>query len=56
MYGNTICISEPNIKEGPGALRDFHTVLWVSMAKFEINKLEGLERRGIIDEHEKMMS
>lgn len=53
MYGNTICVSEPNIKEGHGGLRDFHTALWVSMAKFEINKLEGLERRGIIDEHEK---
>ncbi|MBI3813010.1 MAG: hypothetical protein HY279_00885 [Nitrospinae bacterium] len=53
VYGNTVCVSEPNVKEGPGGLRDLHTALWAAMAKFGINTLEGLERRGIIDNQEK---
>ena len=53
LYGNTVCISEPNVKDGPGGLRDIHTAMWVSMSKFGINKLDGLERRGIIDTHER---
>lgn len=53
LYGNTVCISEPNVKDGPGGLRDIHTAMWVSMSKFGINTLDGLERRGIIDTHER---
>ncbi len=53
LYGNTICISEPNVKDGPGGLRDIHTAMWVSMSKFGINTLDGLERRGIIDNEER---
>jgi [protein-PII] uridylyltransferase len=56
LYGNTVCVSEPNVKEGPGGLRDLHTALWAAMAKFGINTLEGLERRGIIDNQEKERS
>ncbi len=53
LYGNTVCISEPNVKDGPGGLRDIHTAMWVSMSKFGINTLDGLERRGIIDNQER---
>ena len=53
LYGNTVCVSEPNVKDGPGGLRDLHTALWAAMVKFGINTLEGLEKRGIIDAHEK---
>jgi [protein-PII] uridylyltransferase len=53
LYGNTVCVSEPNIKDGPGGLRDLHTAMWVSMSKFGFNALEGLERRGIIDSQER---
>ena len=52
LYGNTVCVSEPNIKDGPGGLRDIHTAMWVSMSKFGINRIDALERRGIIDSQE----
>ncbi|MEK6589740.1 MAG: [protein-PII] uridylyltransferase [Nitrospinota bacterium] len=53
LYYNTVCISEPNVKEGQGGLRDIHTALWASMARFGISSLEGIERRGIIDNRER---
>ena len=28
-YENTVFLSEPNIKESPGGLRDFHSTLWI---------------------------
>ena len=32
-YGESVYILEPNIKEGEGGLRDFHTALWVVKAR-----------------------
>lgn len=31
-YGGRVHLTEPNIKLSPGALRDFHLVLWMSLA------------------------
>lgn len=53
VYGDTVCVSEPNLKDGPGGLRDIHTALWSSMVKFGVNSFEGLEKRGIIDNLER---
>ncbi|MGE4066999.1 MAG: [protein-PII] uridylyltransferase [Vicinamibacterales bacterium] len=31
-YGETVCLQEPNVKEGVGGLRDVHTVRWIAHA------------------------
>lgn len=31
-YGDSICLLQPNIKEGEGGLRDYHTLGWISRA------------------------
>ena len=30
-YGNTIFHLEPNLKDGPGGLRDFHVTRWIAL-------------------------
>jgi [protein-PII] uridylyltransferase len=34
MEDGLVCIREPNIKEGPGGLRDYHTALWATAVRF----------------------
>ena len=43
---------EPQIKEGIGGLRDIHTILWVSIFMFNINKLEDLSQINIFTSKE----
>lgn len=43
---------EPQIKEGIGGLRDIHTILWVSIFMFNINKLEDLSHVNIFSSKE----
>ena len=43
---------EPNIKEGPGGLRDLQTVFWVAKRYFDAEKLEDLTRLGFLTERE----
>jgi [protein-PII] uridylyltransferase len=35
-YAEAVCVLEPQVKEGPGGLRDLHTVLWVAHARYGI--------------------
>ncbi|GJL78508.1 MAG: bifunctional uridylyltransferase/uridylyl-removing enzyme [Nitrospinaceae bacterium] len=30
-----VCAQEPNIKDGPGGLRDYHTALWATAVRFD---------------------
>ena len=39
---------EPNIKEGPGGLRDIQTIFWVANRYFDAEKLEDLTRLGFL--------
>jgi [protein-PII] uridylyltransferase len=48
--GGSVYLREPNIKEGEGGLRDFHTALWISFVHFRISSLAELVSRGVITE------
>jgi [protein-PII] uridylyltransferase len=43
---------EPNIKEGPGGLRDIQTIFWVAKRYFNAERLEDLTRLGFLTEVE----
>ena len=45
-YGGTVCLQEPNVKDGPGGLRDLHAVLWWSRARFGEIGLASLRESG----------
>ena len=47
-FANTVNLMEPNIKEGPGGLRDYHTALWLSMACYDTRALADLVTQGIL--------
>lgn len=47
-YSDTVFLQEPNIKESPGALRDYHNLLWVSDALFKTRDLTELRELGIL--------
>ena len=47
-YGGSIYLREPNIKEGEGGLRDFHTALWIAIVHFRVRSLTELVDRGVI--------
>jgi [protein-PII] uridylyltransferase len=47
-YGGSIYLQEPNVKEGPGGLRDFHTALWVARARHRLENLNALPALGLL--------
>jgi [protein-PII] uridylyltransferase len=47
-YANTVNLMEPNIKESPGGLRDYHTALWLAMACYEAPSLADMVDRGLL--------
>jgi [protein-PII] uridylyltransferase len=51
-YGRAVCVLEPNVKEGPGGLRDLHAVLWVSHARFGTRGISALRADRLITEAE----
>ncbi len=46
-------LTEPNIKESPGGLRDYQTALWIAAARYGVKDIEGLEKRGLVERREK---
>lgn len=41
-FSSTVFLQEPNLKESPGAMRDFHNLLWISDALFQTRDLDEL--------------
>ena len=52
QFGETAYNLEPNIKEGPGGLRDIQMVAWVAKRHFGDTDLYGLVRHGFLMESE----
>lgn len=50
-YGDTVNLTEPHIKEGPGGLRDYHFGLWVgALLESRTMNLVQLKRHHLIDD------
>ena len=47
-FTNTVNLMEPNIKEGPGGLRDYHTAVWISMACYGTRSVADLVMQGVL--------
>lgn len=46
--GGSIYMLEPDIKDGPGGLRDLHTVRWLAKVKYKIGDLRELITNGVL--------
>jgi len=47
-FGDSTNLLEPNIKEGQGGLRDYHTMLWIGRIKYNIKQPRDLEYYGCL--------
>ncbi len=52
-WHNTLLLTEPDVKESPGALRDYHTALWVAAARYGVRGIEEIAARGLMDAEER---
>jgi len=51
-YGDATFLLEPNLKEGAGGLRDYHTMRWIGRIKYDLCELRDLEYRGVLSSQE----
>ena len=51
-FGDSSYLLEPNLKEGQGGLRDYHTMLWVAHIKFGLKQLKNFESDGFLSRDE----
>jgi [protein-PII] uridylyltransferase len=47
-FANSVNLMEPDIKESPGGLRDYHTALWLGMAAYKAGSLVALVDHGLL--------
>ena len=55
LYGDSAYLLEPNLKEGQGGLRDYHTMLWIARIEFNVKLPRDLEYLGLLS-HEEFQS
>ena len=46
--GDTVLLLEPNTKESPGGLRDFHTMLWLSRGAWKLARAGDMVKTGVL--------
>ncbi|MBI3570127.1 MAG: [protein-PII] uridylyltransferase, partial [Gammaproteobacteria bacterium] len=51
-FNDTAYNLEPNIKDGPGGLRDIHIISWITQRHFDTASLHDLVGRGFLNEEE----
>ncbi|MGD9042106.1 MAG: [protein-PII] uridylyltransferase [Desulfobacterales bacterium] len=51
-FGDSAYLLEPNLKEGQGGLRDYHTMLWIARIAFNAKQPRDLEYLGLLSHEE----
>jgi [protein-PII] uridylyltransferase len=51
-FGDSSYLLEPNLKEGQGGLRDYHTLLWIARIKADVKQPRDLEYYGCLSHDE----
>ena len=51
-FGDSAYLLEPNLKEGQGGLRDYHTMLWIARIAFNVKQPRDLEYLGLLSHAE----
>lgn len=51
-FGDSTFLLQPNLKEGKGGLRDYHTLRWVAAIKYDLRQIRDLEYQGILSQLE----
>ncbi|MBW1955549.1 MAG: [protein-PII] uridylyltransferase [Deltaproteobacteria bacterium] len=51
-FGDSSDLLEPNLKEGQGGLRDYHTILWIARILFDLKRPRELEYIGCLSHRE----
>jgi [protein-PII] uridylyltransferase len=52
QYGDSAYLLEPNLKEGQGGLRDYHTMLWMAKLDLDVRQPRDLEYFGLLSHAE----
>ncbi|MBL0717251.1 MAG: [protein-PII] uridylyltransferase, partial [Desulfosarcina sp.] len=51
-FGDSTYLLEPNLKDGQGGLRDYHTMLWISKIKSDLKQARDMEVYGFLSHDE----
>lgn len=52
QFGDSAYLLEPNLKEGQGGLRDYHTMLWISKIEFNLKRPRDFIYLGLLSHDE----
>ncbi len=51
-FGGTVFVLEPNVKEGVGSLRDYHTLLWIGKVLYGTKNVLQLKKMGFMEDED----